>query len=34
LNETKRLRVLRKKYCGDRVGYAIEDEAGHTCRTW
>jgi hypothetical protein len=29
----KRLR-MKKKYRGDRVGYAIEDEAGHTCRTW
>lgn len=29
----KRLRVLKEKY-GGRVGYGIEDEAGHTCRTW
>jgi hypothetical protein len=29
----ERLRVLKEKY-GDRVGYRIEDEAGHTCRSW
>jgi hypothetical protein len=29
----KRLCILKKKY-GDRVGYGIEDLAGHTCRTW
>ena len=29
----KRLRVLNDKY-GDRIGYGIEDEAGHACRTW
>jgi hypothetical protein len=29
----KRLRVLNEKY-GGRVGYGIEDEAGHTCRIW
>jgi hypothetical protein len=30
----KRLRILKKKHRGGRVVYAIEDEAGHTCRTW
>jgi hypothetical protein len=30
----KRLPTLKKKYRGDRVVYAIEDAAGHICRTW
>ena len=30
----KRLPILKKKYRGDRIGYVIEDEAGHTCRIW
>ena len=29
----KRLRILKKKY-GGRLGYRIEDEAGHTFRSW
>jgi hypothetical protein len=29
----KRLRDLNEKY-GARVGFCIEDEAGHSCRTW
>jgi hypothetical protein len=29
----RRLPVLKKRY-GDNVGFGIEDEAGHTCRTW
>jgi hypothetical protein len=31
---TMRLPILKKKYGGDRIGYAIEDEAGHICRIW
>ena len=30
----QRLPILKKKYRGDRIGYAIEDEAGHSCRIW
>jgi hypothetical protein len=30
----KRLHILKNKYPGYRVGYAIEDEAGHVCRAW
>ena len=30
----KRLHILRNKYPGYRVGYAIEDEAGHVYRAW
>ena len=30
---TRLLHVLKEKY-GDRVGYGIEDEAGHNCQTW
>jgi len=29
----KRLRILKKKH-GYRVGFVIEDDAGHACRTW
>jgi hypothetical protein len=30
----KRLHVLKIKCPGDKVTYAIEDEAGHVCRAW
>jgi hypothetical protein len=30
----KRLQILKNKYPGYRMGYAIEDEAGHVCRAW
>jgi len=29
----ERMRVLKKKY-RVRVGYSIEDEYGHSCRSW
>jgi hypothetical protein len=30
----KRLHILKKKYPGYRVAYAIEDDSGHACRAW
>ena len=33
MKATERMRILKKKYRA-RVGYSIEDESGHSLRSW